>query len=74
MFFLYFEVEERRRHEYNASSVKRLTELLKGCRQQLKNQNNLFWVSLQSNLLADMSDIWINKDFENVHPFSKINF
>ena len=27
------------------------------CRQQLKNKQNLFWISLQSNLLADLSSV-----------------
>ena len=48
---------------YDARSVKRLTAFLKRCRQQSKNEGNLFWVSLQSNLLADL---WgVEKDFEN---------
>ena len=42
---------------YDAASVKRLTEFLTRCRQQLKNKENLFWVSLQSNLLADLSNV-----------------
>ena len=48
---------------YNATSVKTLTEFLTSCRQQLKHEDNLFWVSLQSNVLADLSDV--EKDFEN---------
>ena len=42
--------------------MKRLTEFLTKCRQQLKNEQNLFWVSLQSNLLADLSDV--EQDFQ----------
>ena len=42
---------------YDAASVKRLIEFLTRCRQQLKNKANLFWVSLQSNLLADLSSV-----------------
>ena len=38
-----------------------LTKFLTRCRQQLKNKENLFWVSLQSNLLADIS--LVEKDF-----------
>ena len=48
---------------HDATSVKRLAEFLKRCRQQLKKENNLFWVSLQSNLLADLA--YVEKDFEN---------
>ena len=43
--------------------MKRLTEFLTRCRQQMKFEDNLFWVSLQSNLLADLS--YVAKDFEN---------
>ena len=34
--------------------MKILTEFLTRCRQQLKTNSNLFWVSLQSNSLADL--------------------
>lgn len=37
--------------------MKRLSEFLKRCRQQLKNDSKLFWVSLQSNALADLSSV-----------------
>ena len=43
--------------------MKRLTEFLKRCRQQLTNKENLFWVSVQSNVLADLN--FVKKDFEN---------
>lgn len=43
--------------------MKRLAELLKRCRQQLKSESNLFWISLQSNLLADLSHVTL--DFAN---------
>ena len=43
--------------------MKRLTEFLTRCRQQLKKEENLFWVSLQSNLLADVSEV--GDEFEN---------
>ena len=49
---------------YDASSVKRLTEFLKRCRQHLKNKEHLLWVSLQSNLLADLSRR-VEKEFQN---------
>ena len=42
--------------------MKRLTEFLKRCRQQLRNKENLFWVSVQSNVLADLSNV--EEDFE----------
>ena len=42
--------------------MKRLTKFLRRCRQQLKNEKNLFWASLQSNLLADLSIV--EKDFQ----------
>ena len=48
---------------YNARSVERLTKFLKRCRQQLKNEKSLLWVSLQSNLLADLS--YVKTDFQN---------
>jgi len=44
-------------------SVKRLSGFLTRCRQQLKNKENLFWVSLQSNMLADLG--WVQGDFNN---------
>ena len=37
--------------------MKILTEFLTRCRQQLKNNSNLFWVSLQSNSLADLCPV-----------------
>ena len=43
--------------------MKRLTEFLKRCRQPLRNEENLFWVSVQSNVLADVS--YVKEDFEN---------
>ena len=43
--------------------MKRLTEFLTRCRQQLKSDENLLWVSLQSNLLADLSIV--DTDFQN---------
>ena len=49
--------------KYDANSVKRITEFLTSCRNQMKNEENLFWVSLQSNLLADLTIV--EKDFEN---------
>ena len=49
--------------KYDATSVKRLIEFLTRCRQQLKSKDNLFWVSLQSNSLADLN--FENKDFKN---------
>ena len=49
--------------KYDVNSVKRLTEFFTRCRQQMTNAENLFWVSLQSNLLADLSTV--EKDFEN---------
>ena len=41
--------------EYGANSVKRFTEFLTRCQHQLQSKSNVFWVSLQSNLLADVS-------------------
>ena len=38
---------------YDANSVKPLLEFIKRCRGHLKSDSNLFWVALQSNLLAD---------------------
>ena len=42
--------------------MKRLTEFLTRCRQQLKKEEHLFWVSLQSNLLADVT--YVKENFE----------
>ena len=42
--------------------MERLTKFLTKCRQLLKNEENLFWVSLQSNLLADLK--FVTEDFE----------
>ena len=43
--------------KYDASSVKRLSEFLIRCRQNIRNNSNLFWVSVQSNLLIDLNDV-----------------
>ena len=45
------------RGRYGVPSVKRLSEFLKTCRKQLKDESSLFWVSLQSNALADLSSV-----------------
>ena len=43
--------------------MERLSEFLTRCRQQLESEDHLLWVSLQSNLLADLS--YVERDFEN---------
>ena len=43
--------------------MKKLSDFLIRCRQQLRNEEQLLWVSLQSNLLADLSTV--ENDFEN---------
>ena len=50
-------------HQYDATSVKRLIDFLARCRQLLNNKENLFWVTVQSNLLADLCEV--EKNFEN---------
>ena len=49
---------------YEAASVKRLSEFLTRCRQQLTNEENLFWVSLQSNVLADLCHTTSRREFD----------
>ena len=52
------------RGRYGVPSVKRFSEFLSRCRQQLKDESSLFWVSLQSNALADLSSV--GNDFARV--------
>ena len=40
-----------------ASSVKQLKEFIERCRGHLKSDSNLFWVALQSNQMADLSNV-----------------
>ena len=44
-------------YEYNATSVQQLNDFISRCRQHLQSDSNLFWVALQSNQLADLSDV-----------------
>ena len=48
--------------KYYATSVKKFKEFITNCRKQLKNETNLFWIALQSNILADLSEV--ENDFE----------
>ena len=49
---------------YDQSSVNRVKDFIKNCRQKLKIDLNLFLVALQSNQLADTSYVMmINDDF-----------
>ena len=51
-------------NSYDKSSVNRLRDFIKNCRQKLKIDLNLFLVALQSNQLADTSYVMmINDDF-----------
>ena len=43
--------------KYYATSVKKFKEFITNCRKQLKSESNLFWIALQSNLLADVSRV-----------------
>ena len=54
---------------YDETSVKGAEEFLFKCRSLLGNESNLFWVAIQSNLLADM--INVNDDFETAFKESK---
>ena len=46
---------------YDATSVKRVQDFVLNCRQHLESESNLFWVAVQSNQLADVSEV--NDDF-----------
>ena len=47
---------------YDAKSINDLKNFIGNCRRHLKSNSNLFWVALQSNQLADISDV--NDDFK----------
>ena len=42
---------------HDATSVNKFKEFITNCRKQLKSEKNLFWVALQSNSLADLSNV-----------------
>ena len=53
---------------YDANTVKQFEDFITRCRQHLKSHSNLFWVALQSNLLADTSDVenGFNEEFKQM--------
>ena len=42
---------------YDTTSVKRLSLFITNCRRHLNSRSNLFWIALQSNQLADTSNV-----------------
>ena len=47
-----------------STPIEKLTEFLTRCRQQMKGESNLFWVAIQTNLLADLN-LGIEDEFRN---------
>ena len=56
-FCYHFNICSNLGHKHDESSVQMLKKFLVNCRRQLTNESNLFWVSLQSNVLADISNV-----------------
>ena len=54
---------------YDASSAKKLKDFIISCRKELKSETNLFWIALQSNVLADLGNV--ENDFEKALPKMK---